>query len=130
MQYCSLLTYCRPKYALNSLSFILSDRALNGGFGLKDRQNVLPQPISPAFFDASLLLRYLAETSSTESEWRPQAFRTVVWLWCPFAELKSSMRDRRACDTIDLDHLLQLQSATEDLSRETPTATPKRPSHN
>lgn len=76
------------------------------GSDSKDRQNVLPQPISPAFFDASLLLRYLAETSSTESKWRPQAFRTVVWLWYPFAELKSSMRDRRACDTIDLDHLL------------------------
>ena len=76
------------------------------GSDSKDRQNVLPQPISPAFFDASLLLRYLAETSSTESKWRPQAFRTVVWLWYPFTELKSSMRDRRACDTIDLDHLL------------------------
>jgi len=51
-------------------------------------------------------------------------------LWNPFVELKSSMRDLRACDTIDLDHWLQLQSASEDLSRETPTATSKWPSHN
>ena len=43
-----------PKIRSKLFSFVLSDRALNGGFGLKDRQNVLPQPISPAFFDASL----------------------------------------------------------------------------
>ena len=104
-----------PKIRSKLFLFILSDRALNGGLGLKDCQNVLPQPISPAFFDASLLLRYVAETSSTESKRRPQAFRTVVWLWYAFVELKRSMRDLRACDTIDFDHLLQLQSATEDL---------------
>ena len=129
--YCSLLTYWPLKYALNSIVFIiLSDQALNGGIGLKDRQDVLSQPLSPAFFDVSLQLRYLAGTSSTESKWPPQAFRTVVWLWYPFVAMKSSMRDCRACDTIDLDHLLPLQLANEDLSRETPTATPKRPSHN
>ena len=39
-----------------------------GRLGLKHCQYVLPQPISPDFFDVSLLPRYLAETSSTESE--------------------------------------------------------------
>ena len=37
----------------------------------------------------------------------------------------TSMRDRKACDTIDLVHLLQLQLATEDLSRGNPNSNPK-----
>ena len=47
---------------------ILLYGALDNGLGLKYCQYVLLQPISPDFFDASLLLRYLPETSSPESE--------------------------------------------------------------